>query len=155
MGDVASWLGVLVAAGSLCVAVIALRRSGRAAAEANDVNRRMVAIEEQRESERRANAQRAVLRPSLRKSGTSSYRLVVENAGASAARNVDVRLDGKPFGEHDAAIQNDTLPTMVGPSSEVTCLLGLHLQCAPPFQIEMTWDDDSSERGRYEGTLTF
>jgi len=155
MGDLSDWVGVLIGAGSLVVAIIALRRSGRATAEANAVQRRLVAIEEQRESERRAQAQRAVLRPALRKTGTSDYRLCVENAGASVARNLRVLLDGKPFIEHDAAVANDTLPDLVGPHSEVSCLLGLHMQCAPPFHIEMTWDDDSGQPGLYKGTLTF
>jgi hypothetical protein len=155
VGDFASWVGVVVSAGSLVVATIALRRSGGAAAEANAVQRRLVAIEEGRESERRTQSQTAVLRPALRKTGKSTYRLCVTNAGASAAKDLQVRLDGKPLAEHDAAVANNALPSLVGPHSEVACLLGLHLQCAPPFQIHMTWHDDSGEQGRYEGTLTF
>ncbi len=155
MGDLAGWVGVVIAGGSLVVAIVALRRSARAAAEANAAQRRLVAIEEARESERRTQSQRALLRPSLRKTGKSDYRLCVSNAGASAARDLRIMLDGKPLAEHDAAVTGDTLPDLVGPHSEVTCLLALHMQCAPPFQIELAWKDDSEQPGSFKGTLTF
>jgi len=34
-------------------------------------------------------------------------------------------------------------------------LLALTLGCAPPFEMEISWDDDSGEAGHYQTTLTF
>jgi len=156
MGDLASWVGIVIAAGSLVVAIVALRRSGRAAAEANAVQRQLVAIEEQRESERRAQAQKAALRPTLRKTGTSGYRLFVENSGSSAAQNVRVALGGKPLCEHPAAVRNDSLPSLIAPESEVSCLMAFSSSTPhPPFETEIAWEDGSGQPGSYSGTLTF
>lgn len=156
MGDLASWVGVVIASGSLVVAIIALLKRSRAQQEAKDVQRRLVAIEEQRESERRAQAQRAVLRPALCKTGSADCRLYLSNAGPVEARNVKVLLNGKPLNEHPAALPNDTLPALIGPESQVSCPMVFAIGTPlPPFEIEITWEDDSGHPGLYKGMLTF
>jgi hypothetical protein len=77
------------------------------------------------------------------------------NDGESQARNVSVIFEGIPVEEHCSAVQGSQLPCDVGPRSEVSCLLAFSHQCAPPFPIELSWDDDSGEPGSYQGTITF
>ncbi len=59
------------------------------------------------------------------------------------------------FSEHASAIQGDDIPTQVGPNSEASCLINITMTCAPPFNIEVEWDDDSGKDRIYQGTLTF
>jgi len=57
--------------------------------------------------------------------------------------------------EHPAAVRGDEVPTCVGPNSEVSCVLAITMGCAPPFEIEIKWEDDSGMNRIYHGTLTF
>lgn len=123
----------VIAACSLVVSVVALLVSYRAQREANAAQRRIVEIEEQRERDRQMQRCQARLQPELRRQVSGSYRLYLVNHGESEARNIRVRLDGKPIREHCAAVQGDTLPDRVGPGGEVSCLLAISLDCAPPY----------------------
>lgn len=148
-------IGVVIAAGSLVVAILALRRSDNAQREANEVQLRLVELEEQREAERKSRESKAMLVPSLRKTDKSNYRLQIVNDGMAEARDVRVLLDGTPSSKHCSAVGGETIPPIVGPGSTVSCLLGIHMQCAPPFNIEISWEDDSGDSGSFKGVLTF
>ncbi len=161
MGDTAAWVGSIISTAALIVSIVALLKSARAQREAlaaqreaNDAQRRIVEIEEQREKDRIRVARRAELRAALRRAG-NSYRLYLINDGECDARNVAVTLDGKPLAEHPIALHDMTMSSVIGRRSEASCILGIHLGCGPPFDIEITWDDDSQERRSYKSTLTF
>lgn len=154
MGDASSWASVVISALSLFVSVIAVWKSSRAQREANDTQKRVVEIEEQRDRERRERACQADLRPQLRRSD-ELWRLYLINRGQAEARNVRVTLDGEPLHEHPVGTMGG-MPTQVGPNSEVSCVLifGLGIP-GPPFSIEIKWDDDFGTDRTYRGTLTF
>jgi hypothetical protein len=84
-----------------------------------------------------------------------NYRLVIENTGDGEARDVRLLMDGKPFEAHPAAVIGDRQFGVIGPHSQVTRLLGITLGCAPPFEFEASWQDDSGQERRYRTTLTF
>lgn len=148
-------LSITLAGGSLIVAIIAICKSAKAQKEANSAQQRLVEIEEQRETVRQQHAKQAALRPSLRKTDRAGYRLSVFNDGESEARSISVLMDGVRLDDHCSAVHGSQLPTMVGPNSEVSCLLAFSHQCAPPFGIELAWEDDSGTPGSYKGVLTF
>ena len=148
MDDALSWAGFIVSVFALVISAIAEYTSWK-------TQRRLVAIEEDREKERQLASRQACLRPELRKTGRHSYRLYIVNTGRAEARNVRVKLDGKPLAMHCAYVQGDEVPTHIGPDSEVSCLLALSLGCSPPFDIEIEWEDDSGLERTYRSTLTF
>ena len=154
MGNAASWAGVIIGAGSLCVAVVALVKSSRAQHKASAAQQRIVEIAEQRERDRRSQAFQAILHPELRSTAKHTYRLYLVNHGAAEARNIRIEMDGRPLLEHPAAVSNDPMPDFVGPHSEISCLLGLHMGCSPPFRIGITWADDSGQDRTYDTALT-
>lgn len=149
-GNIAVW----ISAGSLIVAIIALTLKISAYRKANAKERRMAEVEEQREKERLAQKLSAKLRPELRKNG-NNYRLVIVNHGDAEARNIKVIMDSNPLSEHKAAVSNDLLPDMVGANSEISCLLALAMRRTPPFDVDVTWNDDSGDGKKYKTTLTF
>ncbi len=155
MSDFSSWTSNIIAGLSLIVSVIALALSLRAQRDANAAQRRIVEIEEQREYERRLEARQAWVQPELRETGSGSDRLYLVNHGMAEARNVRVSLDGVPLAEHHAAVRGDSMPPLIGPGAEVSCLLGISHDCAPPFEVEVRWDDDSGKDRLYRTTLTF
>ncbi len=155
MSDAISWAGVMIAAGSLIVSVIAVRKSSWAQREAIAAQKRIVEIEEQREKERHTRSLQAQLQPRLRKSSTGSCRLYLSNSGKAEACNVEVILDDKALDEHCASVKGDSIPTRIEANSEVSCLLNITFKCAPPFGIEVKWDDASGTGRIYRGILTF
>jgi len=144
----------LIAAGSLIVAIIALIFSIVSNQKAIANQKQLVKIEEQREQERQNKKFSAQLRPELRRDGKSK-RLVIKNHGDTEARNVRVIMDGKPLAEHKTSLSNDHMPELVGAHSEISCLLAISMDNAPPFDIEIKWDDDSGNNKEYRTTLTF
>lgn len=155
MSDAASWVNVVVSVLALGVSVFAVWIGRIAHRDAMSVQRQIAEIEAQREQDRQLSALKASLHPQLRETNTSAYRLYVMNTGNAAAQNVRVSLNDVPLREHCAAVQNDDMPTHIGPNSEVSCLLAIKLGCTPPFKIEIRWDDDSGADRIYRGQLTF
>jgi hypothetical protein len=155
MNDVMPWINALLAIGSLIVSVIALILSLRAQSQANAAQQRIVEIEEQRDKDKRQDALQARLQAVFRDLGDGSERLYLVNHGMAEARNVRVTLDGKPFAKHCAVMGGDSLPSLVGAGGEVSCLLAISMQCAPPFECEVRWDDDSGPEHVYRTTLTW
>ena len=142
-----------IATASLVVAVVALVVAIRAGKNANVVSTKQLAIEEQRDSERRQEARQARLVPEIRRVGTS-YKLFVRNDGMAAARDIVVMLDGEPFVHHCGAMPNDDLSSSIGSRGEVSCMLVLSLGCAAPKHVRLTWKDESEIHGVYEGGIS-
>jgi hypothetical protein len=120
-----------------------------------DLQRRLVKIEEAKEYERKKATSKAKLQAAIVDYGQRNHRLVIENTGDCEARNINLIMDGKPFEEHQAAVSGEGKINHIGPHSSATKLLALTTGCAPPFELEIYWDDDSGEKGRYQTTLTF
>ncbi len=155
MGDITSWVGLVIAAFSLGVAIIAIYISGRAQKVANSVQLRLLEIEEQREKHRIDVSKQAELRAELRKKGNSG-RLYIQNSGAAEARNMRVELDGRPLSEHLVASPQHPIPDLVGPYDEISCFLTMNSHTSkPPFKIRIIWDDESGADRNYRSTLTW
>jgi hypothetical protein len=98
----------------------------------------------------------ADVRPELRDNGTHDYRLYLMNHGSATATNVRVKINGVPIERCDAAVIGDVLPSLIGPNGgQVSCIMNITHAHAPPFSIEVRWDDDSGKEGCYRGTLSF
>ncbi len=146
---------------SLAISVVAIAvaiyfgiKTHRLGKENADLQGRLVKIEEAKEYERRKATSKARLQAAIVDHGQRNYRLVIENTGDCEARNVELKMDGEPFDEHQAAVNGDGKVSHIGPHSQATQLLALTLQCSPPFEFEASWEDDSGETGHYKTTLT-
>lgn len=150
----ASWIGDGISVISVIVAVIALIKSDGAQRQANASQKRIVEIEEGRESDRNSEAKQAILRPRIWRHGSGDYRLHIENQGKAEARNVNMLLADMPFLDHPAVPKGETLCTLIGPGTDVSYCLAIAFGCAPPFDLVLTWDDDSKTGNSYRTTLT-
>lgn len=140
---------------SVAAAIYFGLRSQRLQRENADLQKRLVEIEEARDQERKKTIKKAQLSAHIEEYGRNNHRLVVENAGNAEARNINLTMDGKPFDEHQAAVSGEGKISRIGAHSQATRLLALTMRCAPPFELEIAWDDDSGEKGSYQTTLTF
>ncbi|MDH5510913.1 MAG: hypothetical protein OEZ32_11250 [Nitrospinota bacterium] len=140
---------------SLLLSGIAIMASIYATAKARDNSSRLLAIEEQRESDRLVDRSKASLSVRREKDG-SSYRLYISNSGNAAAKNVEITMNGKPILEHKVIPQGEQEKKIIGPDSEVSYILAESMGKGnnPPYIIVISWDDDSDKKGRYETTVS-
>jgi hypothetical protein len=80
--------------------------------------------------------------------------LVIENRGEAIARRVRGRLNGTPFPAHRVWWEELPDDLRIGPISDVRFVLAINDECMPPFDLDLTWQDDSGEAGNYKTTLT-
>jgi hypothetical protein len=153
MDSLSFWTNLVVSVISLIIAVLALIMSYRSQKKSNYLQEQITKIEVQREKERQQKARKASLRPRLQKSDNLSHRLFIINDGEAEARNIRVIIDGKPLEQHCAAIQMVKLPPNIGPGAEWSCLLAITMDCHPPFDIEIWWDDAHNKNRSYRTSL--
>ena len=144
------WISI----GALLVSLFALLESAKANRKANAIQKKQIEIEERKVEESREAEKRAAFMVDLREK-RNAHGLYLSNYGQAEARNVRVKLDGKPLSEHRAAVSNDPMPTFVGAGSDIGCTLAISSGCAPPYEVEIIWDDDSGNDREYCTTLTF
>lgn len=152
----------IIALVAVVISALALFNSWRTGKKNNDLigqqvelQQRLTQIEQSREYARMMQSLKAELRAELRSVGRGSYRLFIKNTGQGTARNVKVILDGKPVLEHPAIPRGEQEARLIGPGSEISYLMAISFDCHPPFELSITWDDESGETGKYGTSLTF
>ena len=152
----------IIALIAVAIAALALFNNWRTGRQTNDLFKRQVdlqdrltQIEQSREYARIMQSRKAELQAELRSVDRGSYRLFIKNTGQGMARNVKVILDGKPVLEHPAIPQGEQVARLIGPGSEISYLMAISFDCHPPFELSITWDDESGETGKYSTSLTF
>jgi len=148
------YISLVISVVAVAVAIYFGIKTHHLGKENADLQRRLVKIEEAKEYERKKVTSQARLQAAIVDHGQHNYRLVIENAGDCEARNVELKMDGQPFDDHQAAVSSDGKINHIGPHSQATRLLALTMGCAPPFECEISWEDDSNEVGHYQTTLT-
>ena len=155
-------MSTLIPVLSLVVSAIALGVAIWAHVRGHRFGKRMVALEEARESDRIRQGAKANLVADIQRGDGSGpvWRLEVENRGQAEARDVTVLLDAQPILDHPGVAR----ATQQGLNRELRHLaagarfryvLAPTLGCRPPWELEITWTDDSGEPGSYQATLTF
>lgn len=147
----ANFVAALLSVVAIIISIIALRKSHK-------TQGRLVDIETARERDRLLKARKAALVARIVTEGARSIQevsfLVIENRGEAAARCVWVVLDGTPFGQHPACVEELADDLRIGPSSDARFVLAINNDCMPPFDLQLAWQDDSGEPGVYRSTLT-
>ena len=142
---------------AFAVSVIALGVSVWAILTSRQTNCKLLEIEQQREKDRQDKALSANLTAKLehlQKDGR--FALHITNNGASEARNVKVLLNGKPISELKHIEPKDLKKiATLGLESTVSYMWSCgYGNPRAPFDIEITWSDDSMKSGQYSTTLT-
>jgi len=154
MVDYISLIGLVVAFVSLCVAIMAYAKSYKTQDQTIALQQRLIQIEEGRDQLSLIKASSATLRAELREFERSSYKLCIANDGASVARNVRIELGDMPLVDHQAFPRGVKMPNFIGPKSEITCPIAIHLGCAPSFALRVLWDDDCGPNHNFMTTLS-
>lgn len=107
------------------------------------------------EAPRKNSKSRAQLQARIVQYGYNNDGLMITNNGDSEARNIVLRLDGQLFEDHCASVKGEKTIKRIGAYSDAKMLLLADDNCCPPWEIEISWEDDSGEIGNYRSTLTF
>ncbi len=149
----AAFVTALLSLTAVVISVIAFLKVHR-------TRKRLLQIEEARERDRVRQKGKAQLVAGLVLKD-STYRLQTENRGSAEARDVVLSIDGQPVMKHPA-IWSDSVRHLnteicnVGPESSFRYAMALdQLNQQPPFEVDITWSDDSGEPGHYHTTITF
>jgi len=138
-------------------------RSAAAAEAANEIQMRLVEIEEQRQEGASLEVREAKLSARIDREpryragrvATTDYYLVVSNAGRAGASNLEIKLGGKAIDEQPGVrMRQASFEMSIGPSGDIRFPLAVSRGWAPPFECQLAWDDDSGVRGAWQGTLT-
>jgi hypothetical protein len=82
------------------------------------------------------------------------YELIIKNNGAKEARDVKVKINKKLLSEFGSIEPKLSSIPVIGIDSDCA----YHWKCnepeRPPFEIEITWIDDSGEIDSYRTTLS-
>lgn len=147
---------------AFAVSIVSIGVSIWALVISHRTQRRSLEIEEARETDRLHLQKRARLVAGIRKDIVSRGRrsgeqhmLLVENTGEAEAREIVLTMDGQSVLEHPAIYRGQNEVRQVGPQSSFRYILSLTTQVRPPFDVEMTWTDDSGMPGQYRTTVTF
>lgn len=120
-----------------------------------DIPRRMYRPQDHRQNQQNLAHRACLVAQLVHGKGNNDYRLRIENKSAIEARDITVLLDGKPILEHPAIPQGiGGEIRQVGPWSYFQYLLAISFQTHPPFEVNITWTDDSGEPGSYRTTVT-
>lgn len=146
--NLADIIALLLSGISIVVAIIAFIKS-------QQMQNKMLEIEKAREKDRQIEKQKANITARLQhlqKSGR--YELIIENNGVSEARDINVTLNGKLLSDFNDIQPSITNSTTIGPQSNVSYHWKTGHPNIPPFNLEITWSDDSKQTGIYHTTLS-
>lgn len=154
----------VIALAATCLSALALtygwlanRKATRYTAQSNEMQGRLVEIEERREEAQAVTAQRAGLVLTLQSSPGrhgKDWRLILANHGEAEARNIEVTLDGTSIFDI-GHVMTDSGEITLGAGNACRWAVAIGGGFRPPWQAIVNWEDDSGIPGEYKTTLTF
>ena len=84
---------------------------------------------------------------------SGQYFLVINNSGSSAARNIEIKLNENPIDNCSFTINPRCNPEIIGAGSNFKYILYRETIPEKPIIIEIHWQDNSRQNGRYSTTL--
>jgi hypothetical protein len=112
---------------------------------------RMTKIEEGREKDRIRQMNKAYVKAYLSR---ADDRLYFENYSDNPAKDLEVYVNGVDFMNSPVRVQNEDKKTRIGPKSEISYFFPITGGNTGPWEIKITWNDESGEKGIWEGQLS-
>lgn len=140
---------------ALLVSIWAAWNSRRTAKEQTVVQQRLLALETSRERDRLLDSRRARLRAEIVKR-PEEYIFAIRNEGNGQARAIRALVDGKAIGDHDTILnlgRKQAVHTL-GPGAEARYLAAITFGSPMVYNVELSWEDDTGEPGRWQSQVT-
>jgi hypothetical protein len=146
-------VGIIIGVVALGVSIWSVLRSQKTARRQNRLQERLLKVEQSRERDRVTESQSAKLRAWVDRAGRTERQIVI-NEGQSEARAVKTLLDGLPIVGHPLVPQGVEEVTHLGPGAHAEYLLAVSMGAPATVQIEVEWEDDTGEPGRWRSQLS-
>jgi len=135
-------------------------RQHRLGERQTDLQARLVDVESAREKDRLRTTRAAALVASVVRQtehwtavhvrpARVDYFLRIANEGQAEARNIVVRFDGRPPAEHPLTVKGEPEVTRLGPGADARYFLAVTTNSPRLLEVELAWEDDSGEPGRW------
>ncbi len=148
---------------ALLLSAIAIGASIWAHSRTHMLQKRILRLEEEREEDRliekgKAHLTARIEKEEILRSGSSRiYRkdyLVVDNKGMSEASNIEVLLKDQALSGNPLLHAVEQEVSHIGPQSSFRYEFAKGFRRELPLRVQINWQDDSGELGKYQTTLT-
>lgn len=86
--------------------------------------------------------------------GRILFYLVIDNRGEAEAQNIRVNIDGNTILKSPVIPDNVEEITQIGPKSFFRYPMAITMGESPPYDIKITWEDNSGKPGYYTSKMT-
>ena len=151
---VVSVAAVVVAGAAVAVSIRSNRKASKLQGEANDLQQRLVAVEEGREQQRVDESQRAHLVGRLVRTPRTPplFYLRIENLGLAKATRIRVNVNGQPVSEEPSI--TGPLRTELGPDARHQYQIARDFETPDLSHLHIEWDD-AEGGGVWDSEVTF
>lgn len=144
---------LLLSAAAVIVAIWSVREAKAQARRQDEIQRRLLSLENSRERDRLRSTRSAELRARIERGGRSDH-LVIFNEGSAEARAIDAKLLGKPLSpDVDVLVADGEVARTLGPGSSARYVIALHMGSPPLMPVELAWEDDTGEPRTWRSDL--
>lgn len=154
MSEPSAWTAVGISIVAVVASVFAIIASSRASARSNDLQERLLRLENTRERDRRTAVKRANV-VAFMTGSVNNQRLFFRNEGEGTARGIEVRVDGQTLEDYAYIIAPDRPITTLGPKAEASVIVANQFGAPDGIHVTVTWEDASELAGRWESDLSF
>jgi len=150
---------LLISAIALIVSGMAAFYSFKQGRRSNQLQERIVDIEEQREKERLAKENKADLRASFKyenllDEGQVASHIVVRNEGKIKAENIRLYVDGDPVTQHKYMMQSHSHKlSPILPDKEYKSVISVEENEPESCEIKLLWDDETGRNYEFKEKL--
>ncbi len=134
------------------------RKSNELQEEQTDLQRRVVELEEKRETERKEEKIRANLRAEVdyrpTAAGRVAKKLRIVNEGQGAAKNIRIEIEGKSIEGCDFILKGNKSLDVLAAGNEFLLPMATSKDSPASWLTTLYWDDKTAKNQKFETTLT-
>ncbi len=153
-------LEIIISAIALIVSIIVAIYSYFQGSKSNQLQERIVEIEEQREQERLNKENRADLQPYFRYISRKdspvkiARQIIIKNLGKQEAQNIRMYVDGDPLSMHrNIFCRPDYKLTPIRPGSDQKWRIEVDEESPEVCEIKLKWDDETGSDHEFNDKL--
>ncbi len=154
MSEPSAWTAIGISIVAVVASVFAIIASSRASARSNDLQERLLRLENTRERDRLTAIKRANV-VAFMTGSAGNQRLFFRNEGEGTARGIEIRVDEETLEDYPYIIAPDRPITTLGPKAEASVIATNEFGGPDGIHVSITWVDASELPGRWESDLSF
>jgi hypothetical protein len=144
---------LLIAIAALLASIWAIVANKRTAHEQAQLQQQFLALEKSREQDRLTEASTANLQATLTRHAHSAQ-LIVTNVGRAEAREIHVRVDGKPVDAHEFFHAAKQPISLLGPRASFEFIMLTYDGMPDTYHVDVDWHNRDGQKSTWASDLT-